>query len=80
MLDEPTAGLSPAMVDDFCERMRALVADGRTLLLIEHNVEIVMKLSDRIIVLHQGRRIAEGEPDAVRRNEAVMHTYLGIDG
>lgn len=79
MLDEPTSGLSPAMVDDFCDRMRRLVADGRTLLLIEHNVEIVMKLSDRIIVLHQGRRIAEGEPETVRRDEAVMHTYLGID-
>lgn len=80
MLDEPTSGLSPAMVDDFCERMRALVEQGRTLLLIEHNVEIVMKLSDWIIVLHQGRRIAEGTPDTVRCDEAVMHTYLGLDG
>jgi ABC-type branched-subunit amino acid transport system ATPase component len=78
LLDEPTSGLSPAMVEDFCARMRALVASGRTILLIEHNVEIVMRLSDWVIVLHQGRKIAEGLPDAVRRDAQVMHTYLGI--
>jgi ABC-type branched-subunit amino acid transport system ATPase component len=78
LLDEPTSGLSPAMVEDFCARMRALVAAGRTILLIEHNVEIVMRLSDWVIVLHQGRKIAEGLPDAIRRDAQVMHTYLGI--
>jgi ABC-type branched-subunit amino acid transport system ATPase component len=78
LLDEPTSGLSPQMVEDFCARMRALVAAGRTILLIEHNVEIVMRLSDWVIVLHQGRKIAEGRPDAVRRDAQVMHTYLGI--
>ncbi len=78
LLDEPTSGLSPAMVEDFCERMRALVASGRTILLIEHNVEIVMRLSDWVIVLHQGRKIAEGRPEEVRRDAQVMHTYLGI--
>jgi ABC-type branched-subunit amino acid transport system ATPase component len=79
LLDEPTAGLSPAMVEDFCNRMRALVAAGRTILLIEHNVEIVMRLSDQVIVLHQGGKIAEGTPQEVRSNASVMHTYLGID-
>jgi ABC-type branched-subunit amino acid transport system ATPase component len=78
LLDEPTSGLSPAMVDDFCARMKALVALGCTILLIEHNVEIVMRLSDWVIVLHQGTKIAEGTPDEVRRNESVMHTYLGL--
>ncbi|MFN2645818.1 MAG: ABC transporter ATP-binding protein [Burkholderiales bacterium] len=78
LLDEPTSGLSPAMVEDFCARMRALVAAGRTILLIEHNVEIVMRLSDWVIVLHQGRKIAAGPPDAVRSDAEVMHTYLGI--
>ena len=78
LLDEPTSGLSPAMVDDFCDRMKALVASGRSILLIEHNVEIVMRLSDWVIVLHQGGKIAEGTPDEVRRNSAVMHTYLGL--
>jgi branched-chain amino acid transport system ATP-binding protein len=78
LLDEPTSGLSPAMIEDFCSRMRALVAAGRTILLIEHNVEIVMRLSDWVIVLHQGSKIAEGVPEEVRRNASVMHTYLGI--
>jgi ABC-type branched-subunit amino acid transport system ATPase component len=78
LLDEPTSGLSPAMVDDFCARMRHLTQSGKTILLIEHNVEIVMRLSDWIIVMHQGTRIAEGRPDDVRNNVTVMHTYLGI--
>jgi ABC-type branched-subunit amino acid transport system ATPase component len=78
LLDEPTAGLSPAMVEDFCQRLRQLVAEGRTILLIEHNVEVVMRLSDWVVVMHQGRKIAEGTPEEVRQNVAVMHTYLGI--
>jgi ABC-type branched-subunit amino acid transport system ATPase component len=78
LLDEPTAGLSPAMVEDFCTRLRQLAAEGRTILLIEHNVEVVMRLSDWVIVMHQGGKIAEGTPDEVRQNVAVMHTYLGI--
>jgi ABC-type branched-subunit amino acid transport system ATPase component len=78
LLDEPTSGLSPAMVDDFCARMRRLTESGKTILLIEHNVEIVMRLSDWIIVMHQGTKIAEGKPDDVRNNVTVMHTYLGI--
>jgi ABC-type branched-subunit amino acid transport system ATPase component len=78
LLDEPTAGLSPAMVEDFCQRLRQLVDEGRTILLIEHNVEIVMRLSDWVIVMHQGGKIAEGPPEEVRQNVAVMHTYLGI--
>jgi ABC-type branched-subunit amino acid transport system ATPase component len=78
LLDEPTAGLSPGMVEDFCARMRRLTHSGKTILLIEHNVEIVMRLSDWIIVMHQGGKIAEGTPEEVRHNVVVMHTYLGI--
>jgi ABC-type branched-subunit amino acid transport system ATPase component len=78
LLDEPTAGLSPSMIDDFCARMRALTQAGKTILLFEHNVEIVMRLSDWVIVMHQGTRIAEGRPEDVRNNVTVMHTYLGI--
>jgi ABC-type branched-subunit amino acid transport system ATPase component len=78
LLDEPTSGLSPGMVEDFCARMRRLTDSGKTILLIEHNVEIVMRLSDWIIVMHQGAKIAEGRPDQVRNNVVVMHTYLGI--
>ena len=78
LLDEPTSGLSPSMVEDFCSRMRALTQAGKTILLIEHNVEIVMRLSDWIIVMHQGEKIAEGKPQDVRNNVTVMHTYLGL--
>ena len=78
LLDEPTAGLSPGMVEDFCARMRRLTDGGKTILLIEHNVEIVMRLSDWIVVMHQGAKIAEGTPEEVRNNVVVMHTYLGI--
>ena len=78
LLDEPTSGLSPQMVEDFCARVRRLAGTGKTILLIEHNVEIVMRLSDWIVVMHQGTKIAEGKPDDVRNNVTVMHTYLGI--
>ena len=78
LLDEPTAGLSPGMVEDFCARMRDLTASGKNILLIEHNVEIVMRLSDWVIVMHQGAKIAEGTPQHVRGDVVVMHTYLGL--
>ena len=78
LLDEPTSGLSPQMVEDFCARVRRLAGTGKTILLIEHNVEIVMRLSDWIVVMHQGTKIAEGKPHDVRNNVTVMHTYLGI--
>jgi ABC-type branched-subunit amino acid transport system ATPase component len=78
LLDEPTSGLNPNMVDDFCIRMRALTQGGKTILLIEHNVDIVMRLSDWVVVMHQGAKIAEGKPDEIHNNVTVMHTYLGI--
>jgi branched-chain amino acid transport system ATP-binding protein len=78
MLDEPTAGLNPQLVAEFCTRIRDLAAAGKTVFLIEHNVEVVMSVSDWVIVMHQGEKIAEGPPDVVRADDAVMHTYLGI--
>ncbi len=78
LLDEPTSGLSPGMVEDFCARMRRLTEAGKTILLIEHNVDIVMRLSDWIVVMHQGGKIAEGTPETVQSDVDVMHAYLGI--
>jgi len=78
LLDEPTSGLSPGMVDEFCARVRHLTQAGKTILMIEHSVEIVMRLSDWVVVMHQGSKIAEGRPEDVRNNVTVMHTYLGI--
>jgi ABC-type branched-subunit amino acid transport system ATPase component len=79
LLDEPTSGINPRLVAEFCDRIRRLVDAGKTIFLIEHNVEVVMALSDWVIVMHQGQLIAEGPPEAVRRDHAVMHAYLGID-
>jgi neutral amino acid transport system ATP-binding protein len=78
LLDEPTSGLNPNMVEEFCIRMRALAQGSNTILLIEHNVDIVMRLSDWVVVMHEGAKIAEGKPDEIRNNVTVMHTYLGI--
>jgi ABC-type branched-subunit amino acid transport system ATPase component len=78
LLDEPTSGLNPNMVEEFCIRMRGLAQGSNTILLIEHNVDIVMRLSDWVVVMHEGTKIAEGKPDEIRNNVTVMHTYLGI--
>ena len=63
------------MVEDFCARARRLAQAGKTILLIEHNVEIVMRLSDWIIVMHQGAKIAEGKP---RRRAQQRHRHAHL--
>lgn len=79
MLDEPTSGINPHLVSEFCDRIRSLVERQKTVFLIEHNVDVVMSVSDWVIVMHQGKIIAEGTPQEVQQDKAVMHTYLGID-
>ncbi len=76
LLDEPTAGMSPEETDETMELIRGLAA-GRTVVLVEHKMKLVMKVSDRITVLHQGQVLAEGTPDEIRGNELVQRTYLG---
>ena len=78
MLDEPTAGVNPTLAAQLLEYMlRTPTRTGMTFLLIEHDMEIVMNVSDRVIVMSAGRVIAEGRPDAVRRDTAVIDAYLG---
>ena len=77
LLDEPTAGMSPEETDATMRLIRRL-ADGRTVILVEHKMKVVMKISDRITVLHQGQVLAEGAPDEIRANELVQQTYLGV--
>ena len=76
LLDEPTAGMSPEETDETMVLIRAL-ANGRTIVLVEHKMKLVMKISDRITVLHQGQVLADGTPEEIRANEVVQRTYLG---
>jgi branched-chain amino acid transport system ATP-binding protein len=79
LLDEPTAGLPHGEAERIGEIVRAINRDGVTVLLVEHNVRLVMGLCADILVLNQGRRIAEGAPDAIRHDPAVLEAYLGRD-
>lgn len=76
ILDEPTQGLSDPEIANFCGLVKAV--SGRiTTLLIEHNMDVVMQLADRITVLNHGQVLATGTPDAIRDNSAVQTAYLG---
>jgi len=78
MLDEPSAGMSPAAAESLAERLRDLPDKlGRTVLLIEHNLPLVLGVCDYLYVLHLGSVLAEGKPDAVVRDDAVVRAYLG---
>jgi branched-chain amino acid transport system ATP-binding protein len=76
LLDEPTQGMSHADTADTAALIRSLAADV-TVLLIEHDIGLVMNLSDHVIVMHQGQKLAEGPPAEVRANPAVQTAYFG---
>ncbi len=77
LLDEPAAGVNPTLLELIIDRVRALNAQGKTILLIEHNMEMVARLCGRVIVMAAGKLLAEGTPAEVSRHPAVVSAYLG---
>jgi ABC-type branched-subunit amino acid transport system ATPase component len=77
LIDEPAAGLNAAEVDGLLDRIRTLRSDGTTVILVEHNMDLVMNVADWIMVMDYGRRLFEGAPVEVQKNPAVIAAYLG---
>ena len=77
LLDEPTAGMNPTETTEMQGLVAELKAEGMTILLIEHKLDMVMRLSDRVIVMDEGKKIAEGSGEEVRNDAKVIEAYLG---
>ena len=77
VLDEPAGGVNPSLLEDIVGHIRRLNDKGMTVLIVEHNMDLIMRLSHRIVVMAQGTVIAEGEPAEIRENPAVLDAYLG---
>jgi neutral amino acid transport system ATP-binding protein len=79
LLDEPMAGVNPTLEEKLLDRIHSLREDGYTFLLVEHDMDVIMENCERVIVMHQGSILADGNPDEIRSNERVIEAYLGED-
>jgi ABC-type branched-subunit amino acid transport system ATPase component len=78
LLDEPAGGVNPALIDRIVALVRDLNAEGRTFLVVEHNMDMVMGMCDHVVVFDRGAPIAEGPPSAIRDDPRVLEAYLGV--
>ena len=78
MLDEPAGGVNPALLEDIMNYIKELNSQGITFLIVEHNMDLVMNISDHVVVMAYGERLAEGTPDEVQQNQEVLEAYLGV--
>ena len=76
LLDEPVAGINPELIEKILTIIKKVQKAGKTFVLIEHNIEAVMQVCDRVIFMDEGKKIAEGDPELVRNNPAVIDAYL----
>ncbi|SDJ84343.1 ABC transporter ATP-binding protein [Natronorubrum texcoconense] len=77
LLDEPFAGMNQQEINDLVDKFEELREEGITMIVVDHNMGGLMKLADRIVVIHNGSKIAEGSPEEIAENEAVKRAYLG---
>ena len=80
LLDEPLAGVNPTLEQKILGRIKELVNDGYSFLLIEHDIDLIMENCERVVVMHQGAVLTAGTPEAVQADERVIEAYLGGDG
>jgi ABC-type branched-subunit amino acid transport system ATPase component len=76
LLDEPVSGVQPAMIDKIFSMLKELKKQGKTIILIEHDIDFVSRISDKIIVMDEGKKIAEGLPDEIKNNREILEAYL----
>ena len=77
MLDEPVAGVNPVIEDQISTHIQRCKEEGKTFLIIEHDIPFIMTISDTIVVLHLGEKLVEGRPEEIQKNDQVLQAYLG---